>query len=148
MSERPPIDVLTNANDRENWVLAPLRFILKRRNTHIEERKNEVGSAERMFPSEKCFELEFAITTVNRSRRDDRDEKYRFPNCGLDFGFPQLTRGDRRPILPQAKVGLGATELCGQLPLDSVPERRQRPLEGVVILAGITEKADDLGKVR
>jgi hypothetical protein len=51
-------------------------------------------------------------------------------------------------ILPQAEGCLGATELRAQLALDAVPECGQRSLEGLVILAGIAEEADELGKFR
>ena len=125
-----------------------MRFVLQRRDTDVENRKNKVGSAERMFAREKRLKFEFAIMTVGCSRCDDRNEEYCLLDRRLNLRFPQLARSDRLLILPQAEVCLGATKLRTQLPLNGVSERRQCPLESLVILAGIAEKPDDFGKVR
>jgi len=100
VTERPPVDVLTLADDRENRIFAPLRLVLQCRNTNIEKRENQIGSTESLFTSEKRFKLEFAIMTGDRSRRDNRDEKYCLLDCRFDFRFPELARGDRLLILP------------------------------------------------
>src|SRR6516225_12195830 len=140
MTQLPPIDILAPSYGRQDRMATPLRLALERRNRNVQDRKNQVGTAERLFAREKAVELELAILAVDQPRRHEGDEEHRLADGVLDFRFPQRARRDRLLVLPEPEVLFGASKLCAQLPLNPIPKRRQDATEGFVIFAGVAEE--------
>ena len=82
------------------------------------------------------------------ARRDDRDEEHRLLDRLRDLRFPQLAGSDGFLVLPQAEISAAAPKLRAEVALDSVAQGRERSSERLVVLARVTEEADEFGKLR
>src|SRR6185295_10207940 len=113
------------------------------RDPHIEQRKNQVLSAERFLAIQKGLELRAAMYARHRTRRHNGNEKYRLGDGSLDFVFPFGTVRNGHGILEQLEI---TPELQAQFIENLRPEARQRALRMLIVSTRVAEKSCQIGE--